>query len=176
MKAIYGIGVAVLALLVLAGAATLVKADLAPPPYDPTYNPSYTPPSPTYNPTYSVQTMQGFAMNQDSLDTEPVVFVRLSYGSGESTYLFIGDEFHRLRELNSQWIENGEVVRYSVEGMDDKLTLYSTDGFYSSASGLLGSRMLVFQPTYWAYPVYGEAMNVTAPGGIVPASSVPSGD
>lgn len=179
MKAIYGIGVAALALLVLVGAAAIASANLAPGPPDiypstptgvypmPQQSPAFTeapyiiPPKPSY----SVQTMQGFVMDTDALETEPVVFVRISYGSRETSYLFIGEELHKLRQLNRQWVENGEVVKYSVEGMDERLTLYSRDGFYSSASGLLGDRMLVFAPQYYAYPVRAEPMNMTQSGG-----------
>ena len=150
-KAFVGIGALVLIALVLVGAAAVAKADLAPGFYDPPYSPPYVPPQQTY----SVQTMQGFVMNEDSLETEPVVLVRLNYGSRETTYLIIGESFHKLHEVDSQWVENGEVVKYSIEGMDEKLTLYSRDGFYSSASGVLGDRMIVFEPQYYAYPMAG---------------------
>jgi hypothetical protein len=164
-KAFLGIGA--LLLLVLAGAAAVVKADIAPPPT--------VLPVPE-RPSFSVQTLQGFAMDKTSLDTEPAVFVRLGYSGSESTYLFIGEELHRLHETSRQWVQNGEVVKYSVEGSDDALTLYSSDGFYSSAFGLLGEKMVVFQPAYEVYPL-GNAAGKTDGTPVLPMlTETPAGN
>ena len=168
-KAFYGAGVLALALLLLLG-TVVVRANPVPPPgYEPPIQPIIDP-GPA-KPYYTVQTLQGFAMDRDSLDNEPAVLIRMNYNGRETSYLFIGEELHRLTQVNSQWVQNGEVIRYSVDGLGDGLTLYSGDGFYSNAFGMLGNRMIVFQPNYYpvyagrAEPMQGETVpiNVTIP-------------
>lgn len=105
----------------------------------------------------------------------------MSYNGKEYAYLFIGEEHYKLTQAESRWVRNGQLVRYSVEGMGEDLLLYSNDNFYSNAFGWLGGKMVVFQPGNYYYPMVGEKLvpeNMTEPFPpvIVPIPTVPVPD
>lgn len=163
-------GALVLVLAVL-GLAGIAAADLAPAPYGPQTPPAW--------PGFSVQSLQGFAVNEDSLGTEPAVLVRVTYSGRVSTHLLIGETFYKLHEMDRQWVENGEVIRYSIKGSSESILLYSGDGFGSSAFGQFGKRMLVFQPPYYAYrnlPGGGVVVPENAAGDSPPTPIIPVRD
>lgn len=188
-KEIFGIGVLALAALIVIGAAAVAQANPLPAPdYTPNRYivPDYKPIDeigdmmPQQDDVY-VQALQGFAMEKDALASEPAALVRMSYNGKEYAYLFIGEEHYKLTQAESRWVRNGQLVRYSVEGMDESLLLYSNDNFYSNAFGWLGGKMVVFQPGnyYYPMPVYGaESKNQTLeePPVIVPIPTVPVPD
>ena len=111
---------------------------------------------PYIRPRYpEVSVAQGVALNKNTLETEPVVFLMIKYKGSVQTYLIIDDELYKLSKIYERydWETGTKIFQYEAD--DGSILTLIVQRYYSrgtvSISGDFKDFLINFEPIY-KYP------------------------
>ena len=112
-------------------------------------SPPVIPPQPRY-PQVSVE--QGIALDKDTLETQPAVFIEMKYGTKTIYYLIIDEDVYKMNKTYSKydWKTGSRIFQYMSED-GDTLTLLAQrySNGYIGFSAEFKNYIISFEPTYY---------------------------